>query len=135
MRADRPLVGAVLFLGAGLALILVYCHGTTGFNLSYPFAGSMLHMDFTTTGAAVLGGVVCTALGTLLLVWAFLAALVSLFTFTERTRERVVQRYSVTPAPDAPVYRDQTIVRDETIVEEDKPAHAHFWSRPARTRI
>lgn len=128
MRADRPLVGAVLLLGAGLSLILIYCHGTTGFNLSYPFAGSMLHIDFTTTGPAVLGGVICTALGALFLVWAFFAALVSLFTFTEHTRERVFERYSITPTPDTPVYREETI-------EEEEVKPAHFWSKPARTRI
>lgn len=126
MRADRPLVGAVLFLAAGLTLILAYCHGTTGFNAGYPFAGSMLHLELTTTGPAVLGGVACTAIGCLLLVWAFLAALVSLFTWTERTRERVVERYSVVPTADTPVYTDAS---------ETEQEHQHFWSRPARTRI
>ena len=129
MRADRPLVGAVLLLGAGLALILVYCHGTTGFNLAYPFAGSTLHIDFTTTGPAVVGGVICTSLGALLLVWSFLAALVSLFTFTERTRERVVQRYSITPGPDTPAHREAVLEEEEV----EQPAH--FWSKSARTRI
>ncbi len=129
MRVDRPLIGAVLFLGAGLALILVYCHGNTGFNLAYPFTGSMIHFDLTTTGPAVPGGVVCLAIGALLLIWASIAALVSLFTFTERTRERIVERYSITPGPDTPVYHE------ETVVEEGKPAREHVWSRPARTRI
>jgi hypothetical protein len=128
MRADRPLVGAVLFLGSGLALILVYCHGNPGFNLTYPLSDSMLHVDFTTTGPAVVGGVVCTAIGAFLLVWAFLAALVSLFTFSERTRERVVERYSITPRAETPVYSS-----DDVEVEEERTGH--FWSRPARTRI
>jgi hypothetical protein len=129
MRVDRPLVGAVIFLSIGLGLIIAYCHGTTGFSASYPFAGSTLHLDLTTTGPAVLGGVLCTALGCLLLVWAFLAALVSLFTWTDRTRERVVERYSVVPsAPpaDGSGYVD---------VSEAEVEHKHFWSRPARTRI
>ncbi|MGB6745279.1 MAG: hypothetical protein WBE38_16650 [Terracidiphilus sp.] len=129
MRADRPLIGAVVFLGSGLTLILGYCHGTTGFNLTYPFAGSVLHLDLTTTGPAVLGGVACTALGALLLVWAFFAAFVSLFTFTERTHERVVERYRITPGPDTPAYHNEVTETEE----EEKPAH--FWSRPARTRI
>jgi len=133
MRVDRPLIGAVIFLGAGLALILGYCHGATGFNLAYPFAGSMLHFDMTTTGPAVPGGIVCLAIGALLLIWASLAALVSLFTFTERTRERVVERYSVVPAADAAVYRDEVEVTETDA--EGKPVHEHFWSRPARTRI
>jgi hypothetical protein len=126
MRVDRPLVGAVIFLAVGLGLIIGYCHGTTGFSASYPFAGSTLHLDLTTTGPAVLGGVICTAFGCLLLVWAFLAALVSLFTWTDRTRERVVERYSVVPAPDA---------NGRELVTEDEVEHKHFWSRPARTRI
>ena len=126
MRADRPLVGAVLFLAAGLALILAYCHGTTGFNAAYPFSGSMLHVELTTIGPAVLGGVACLAVGCVLLVWAFLAALVSLFTWSERTRERVVERYSVVPASDGHVYPETSETEEE---------HRHFWSRPARTRI
>jgi hypothetical protein len=126
MRVDRPLVGSVIFLGAGLGLIIGYCHGTTGFSASYPFAGSTLHLDLTTIGPAVLGGVTCTAIGCLLLVWAFLAALVSLFTWTETTRERVVERYSVVPVPDANGHEVATAADVE---------HKHFWSRPARTRI
>lgn len=126
MRVDRPLVGAVIFLAVGLGLIIGYCHGTTGFSASYPFAGSALHLDLTTTGPAVLGGVLCTTLGSLLLVWAFLAALVSLFTWSEHTRERVVERYSVVPAPDGNGYAEATEADEE---------HKHFWSRPARTRI
>jgi hypothetical protein len=120
MRADRPLIGAVIFLGVGLGLILGYCTGTTGFNAAYPFSGSNLHIDMTTTGPAVLGGVACTAIGLLFLVWSFVAAIVSLFTWTEREpRERVVERYSVVPAGDG--------VEDERVVEERE----HFWSRPS----
>jgi hypothetical protein len=125
MRADRPLIGSVVFLGAGLGLILAYCHGTTGFNAAYPFAGSSLHLDLTTTGPAVLGGLACTAIGCLLLVWAFLAALVSLFTWTETTKERVVERYSVVPAADG-------TIPSATEVSEER---THFWSRPARTHL
>jgi hypothetical protein len=66
----------VLFLAAGLGVILAYCHGTTSFNAAYPFAGSNLHIDLTTTGPAVLGGLALTAVGLLLLVWALLAAIV-----------------------------------------------------------
>jgi hypothetical protein len=74
----------------------------------------------------VLGGVVSTAVGVLLLVWSFLAAIVSLFTWTERTRERVVERYSVVPAAERVAY-------DETPVTEER---RHFWSRPStRTNI
>jgi len=126
MRADRPLIGAVIFLGAGLGLILGYCHGTTGFNAAYPLAGSSLHLDLTTTGPAVLGGVACTAIGCLLMIWAFFAAIVSLFTWTENTRERVVERYTTVQTADG-------ATRVEVPAEEVE--RRHFWSRPARTRI
>jgi hypothetical protein len=125
MRADRPLIGAVLFLGAGLGLIIGYCHGTTGFNAAYPFTGSILHIDMTTTGPGVLGGLLLAMVGALFLVWAFLAALVSLFTWNQEPRrerrERVVERYSVVPSEETAVYAD-------TPASEEKQ---HFWSRPS----
>ncbi|HUA98910.1 MAG TPA: hypothetical protein VMA34_11335 [Terracidiphilus sp.] len=76
MKADRPLIGAVLLLATGLSLVFIYGTGTSGFNIAFPFSGSTLHLDLTTSGLAVLGGVACTALGALLLVWAFLVAIV-----------------------------------------------------------
>jgi hypothetical protein len=114
------LIGAVIFLGVGLGLILGYCHGTTGLSAAYPFAGSTLHIDLTTTGPAVLGGLVCTAIGVLLLIWAFFAGIVDLFTWRE-PRERVVERYSVVPAAEGTAYAD------EPVAVERK----HFWSRPS----
>jgi len=77
MRPDRPLIGAVASLAAGIAAILAYCHGSTAFNAGYPFSGSQLHVDFTTTGPAVLGGMALIALGLFLMAWALLAAFVS----------------------------------------------------------
>jgi hypothetical protein len=119
------LIGAVIFVGIGLGLIIGYCNGSTGLSAAYPFTGSALHIELTTTGPAVLGGLAAMAVGILLLVWAFLAAIVSLFTGSEGTRERVIERYSVTPrADDAPVYG----------VTEPEPRR-HFWSRPPRTQL
>jgi hypothetical protein len=77
MRPDRPLIGAVLSLAAGVAAILGYCHGTTAFSAAYPFSGSQLHIDVTTTGPAVLGGMALIAIGLLLMAWALLAAIVN----------------------------------------------------------
>ena len=106
MRPDRPLIGAVATLAAGIAAILVYCHGTTAFSAGYPFSGSQLHVDFTTSGAAVLGGVALIALGLVLMAWALLAAFVSqivqlfgrneaeLQTFIARTRAPYVDAES-----------------------------------------
>jgi hypothetical protein len=120
MRADGPLVGAVIFLGIGLGLILGYCHGSTGMSAAYPLAGSTLHIDLTTTGPAVLGGVTCTAVGALLLIWAFLAAIVDMFTWREHSRERIVQRYDVVPAANGTTYTETPVVTQRK----------HFWSRP-----
>jgi hypothetical protein len=77
MRPDRPLIGAVVTLAAGIAAILAYGNGTTAFNAGYPFSASQLHIDLTTNGPAVLGGVALIALGLLLMAWALLAAFVS----------------------------------------------------------
>jgi len=77
MRPDRPLIGAVATLAAGITAIVAYCHGTTAFSAGYPFSGSQLHIDFTTNGPAVLGGVALIALGLVLMAWALLAAFVS----------------------------------------------------------
>jgi hypothetical protein len=119
MRSDRPLILALLFLGAGLGVIIGYCNGTTGFSASYPFTGSVLHVELTTTGVGVMGGLVATAIGALLLVWAFLAAIVSLFTGPAVARERVVERISVVP-------RDE----NAALIAESAPAQRrHFWSR------
>ena len=77
MKSDRPIIVSVLFLAAGLGLILGYCHGSTNLTAAYPFAGSMLHVSINTSGPGVLGGLICLAVGLVLLVWAFIAAIVS----------------------------------------------------------
>ncbi|SPE18786.1 exported hypothetical protein [Candidatus Sulfotelmatomonas gaucii] len=77
MRPDRPLLGAVACLAAGVALILGYCQGATSLNAAFPFSASNLHIDITTNGPAVFGGIGLIALGLLLLAWAVLAAIVS----------------------------------------------------------
>lgn len=119
MRSDRPLILAVIFLGAGLGVLIGYCHGTTGFSASYPFTGSMIHVELTTIGAGVLGGLTATAIGVLLLIWAFFAAIVSLFTGPAVARTRVVERYSVVPHEETEEYDTEPV-----------PEHRrHFWSR------
>jgi len=120
MRSDRPLILAVIFLGAGLGVLIGYCNGTTGFSASYPFTNSILHLEMTTIGPGVVGGLASTVIGVLLLVWAFLAAIVSLFTTSAVRRERYVERVSVVPRDDAPEY---------TAVEEVPAPRRHFWSR------
>jgi hypothetical protein len=128
MRVDRPLLGAVLFLGAGMALIIGYCHGTTGFSAAYPFSGSVLHLEMTTTGPGVLGGLALMVIGALFLVWSVLAAIVSLFTWHDeprRVRERIVERrYSVVPVEESTLPAD---------VEHPSEEQEQFWSRPSRS--
>ena len=77
MRPDRPVIGGVVCLATGIALIVAYCHGATSASAVYPFSGSTLHIELTTTGPAVLGGLLLTAIGVLFLVWSLLAAIVS----------------------------------------------------------
>ena len=89
MKPDRPLIVALAFLATGVGLIVGYCQGTTGMNLAYPLSGSALHIDLTTTGPAVLGGVALTALGLLLLAWALLAAIVHQFSILAGGEDRV----------------------------------------------
>lgn len=76
MRCERPLIAAIVFLATGLSLIFGYCNGVSSLNAAYPLSNSVLHLDLTTTGPAALGGIALTALGSLLLVWALLGAIV-----------------------------------------------------------
>lgn len=122
MRSDRPLILAVIFLGVGLGVIIGYCNGTTGFSASYPFTNSILHLEMTTTGVGVVGGVVATAVGLLLMIWAFFAAIVSLFTGPAIRRERYVERMSVVPHDDGAEYETEPVVAPRR----------HFWSRSSQ---
>lgn len=95
MKPDRPLLASILSLAGGLALILGYCHGTTSLNAAYPFSGSILHIDITTTGPGVLGGMGLIAVGLLLMAWALIAAIINQITLmvsggTHREPERLL---------------------------------------------
>jgi hypothetical protein len=88
MRSERPLIASAVFLATGLSLIFGYCNGTSNLSAAYPIAASVLHLDFTTTGPAALGGITLTAVGLLLLVWALLGAIVGqIGLMFRRTRE------------------------------------------------
>jgi hypothetical protein len=86
----------------------------------------------TTTGPGVLGGLLLMVLGAFFLVWAFLASIVSLFTWESEPRvrreQRVVERrYSVVPAEESVLPADAEAVSEE---------QEQFWSRPStRTHI
>lgn len=88
MRPDRPLIGAVACMAAGVGMIVAYCQGAASMNAAYPFTGSTLHLDLTTSGPAVLSGLALTAVGLLLLAWAVLMALASQFSLLVGREER-----------------------------------------------
>jgi hypothetical protein len=77
MRSDRPLIASVVFLATGLSLIFGYCTGASSFDAAFPLAASALHVNVTTIGPAALGGIACTGIGLILMLWALLAAVVS----------------------------------------------------------
>ena len=119
-RSDGPLILAMVFLGTGLGVLIGFCNGTTGFSASYPLTGSILHVEMTTTGVGVMGGLAATAIGVLLLAWAVMAAIVSLIAGPRVARERYVERVSVVP-------RNESIDYDNTEVVPKQ--RRHFWSR------
>ena len=94
MRSDGPLILAVLALAAGLTIIFKYGVGTAGFNAAYPVSGASLQMSISTAGPAAMGGMVLTALGLLLMLWALIGAIVGQFTTfgTERGRAERMER-------------------------------------------
>jgi signal transduction histidine kinase len=79
MKSDGPLILAVLFLASGLTIIFSYGIGTAGFNAAYPFSAANLQLSIATTGPAAISGLALTALGVLLLIWAFICAIVGEF--------------------------------------------------------
>jgi hypothetical protein len=79
MKSDRMVIGAVLFLAAGLGLLFGFTHGTANVSLGYPFSATNLHVDITTTGIPVIAGLPLVAAGALLLLFALIAAIASQF--------------------------------------------------------
>jgi len=79
MKSDRLVIFAVLFLAAGLGLLLGFTNGSTGLNVGYPFSETRLHVDVTTIGIPVLVGVPLVAAGVVLLLFALIAAIASQF--------------------------------------------------------
>jgi hypothetical protein len=86
MKSDRMVIGAVLFLAAGLGLLFGFTHGTAGVNLGYPFSATRLHLDLTTTGVPVIAGLPLVAAGAFLLFIALIAAIISQFRGQEPDR-------------------------------------------------
>jgi len=80
MRANGPLILAVLFVAGGLGVVFYYGVGTAGFNAAYPLAGASLQLSIATAGPAAAGGLALLALGLLIMAWALICALAGLFT-------------------------------------------------------
>lgn len=78
MKADRPLLVSAAFLGAGLWLIFRYGVTGAGFSAALPWSNIGFHLNLTENGPGAIGGIVLTAIGLLLFVWAIFAALGSL---------------------------------------------------------
>jgi hypothetical protein len=97
MRTGRVLIGAVLFLGAGIWVLFAYCNGSTGLSFGYPLTGCKLTLDITTIGAPVLVGVPLVGIGIVLMAIAFIAAIVAQF-----QGPRAVERKDVAPRRDMP---------------------------------
>ncbi len=79
MRTDRWLIASLVLLVSGVWSLLEWCHGTAGFNVAFPVAGTKLTLDITSTGAPVLAGVPLIIFGLLLMFIALLAALLAQF--------------------------------------------------------
>lgn len=75
MRPDRPLILSVLLMAAGLGLTIGYCTGNAGISPSFPPSAAALRLSLATFGPAALGGPALTALGLVLLLWAWICAI------------------------------------------------------------
>jgi hypothetical protein len=69
------LLVSVILLAVGISILFAYCNGTTSLSAGYPFSGTSLHLDVTTTGAPAVIGIPVTLLGAFLLIVAWILAL------------------------------------------------------------
>jgi hypothetical protein len=76
------LIAAFVSLAAGVGVLFVFCHGTTGIQFAYPFSAASVHVDITTTGMPGILGFILTVSGAFLLIIATILALIDLFRHT-----------------------------------------------------
>ncbi len=76
MKSDYVLIGSVLLLAIGLGLIVAYAQGTAGFSAAYPVSGASLQITIKTTGLPAMLGFSLTLVGVLLLIVAFIGAII-----------------------------------------------------------
>jgi hypothetical protein len=79
MRMGRVLIAAVLFLGGGLWVLFAYCNGNAGLNFSTELSSNKVTIDLTTTGVSMLVGLPLAGIGMLLMLIAFIGAIVVQF--------------------------------------------------------
>lgn len=79
MRTGRVLIAAVLFLGAGVWVLFAYCNGTVGVNFGDSVPANKITFNITTAGVPMLVGLPLTGLGLLLMLIAFIGAIVIQF--------------------------------------------------------
>ncbi len=77
MSSERTLIAAVVLLAVGLGLIFGYTHGSATFNAAYAVSGTLLQVSINTVGLPAMAGFVATVLGTVVLVVAFVQAIVA----------------------------------------------------------
>ena len=76
MKLQRLLILSVLLLAIGLGLFFGYCSGNAGFSTGIPISGTSLHICMATTGVPAISGFFCTITGILLLLIAFVTAII-----------------------------------------------------------
>jgi len=79
MRSGRVLIAAVVFLVAGIWVLFEFTHGTAGLNVSSDLAGNNVSLDMTTTGLPAVIGLPLLGIGMLLMLIAFIGAIVMQF--------------------------------------------------------
>lgn len=79
MNSSRALIGSVLSLALGLALIFIYCNGNVGFRTGTPLSGTTLQVSITTTGYPAIAGLILLVIGLILMAWALLGAIAAQF--------------------------------------------------------
>jgi len=88
MNADRTLIVSVVFLALGLGLIFGFCHGNAGFSAAYPPSGASFQLSLTTTGIPAEGGFAAAVIGVVLLLAAFLQAIVEQVRWPQQASKR-----------------------------------------------
>ena len=79
MRRGKALIAAVLFLTAGMWVLFEYCNGNAGVNFGDQLSANKITINLTTTGVPMLIGVPLLGIGLLLLLIAFIGAIVAQF--------------------------------------------------------